>query len=214
MTMRSMRMVPLLLACALANADSMQPLDDAAMSGVTGREGIGLNMEFLINTDIAGDGSIVHHSCPAFSASTPNGTPDCRIALRFNDRDDSWLVLKDYHGVLRFNKAHLDAARTNSSPSGYCDDECSARFGAGFDPNNRLAFQLTYDHAGVMDNSAYYGDFDLYVNLKIAAEFGATGYLDNNTTGTALGFRAADGPNAVNGAAQMRFDGAMKMYGY
>ena len=214
MTIRATIMTALLFASALTSANGLLPLDDSAMADVTGREGIGLNMEFLINTDIAGDGSIVHHNCPAFSASAPNGTPDCRIALRFNDRDDSWLVLKDYHGVLRFNKAQLDASRTDSSPSGYCDADCSARVGAGFDPNNRLSFQLTYDHAGVTGNTAYYGDFDLYLNLKMAAEFGATGYLHDNTTGTALGFRAADGPNAINGAAQMRFDGAMKMYGY
>ena len=211
---RSAIMAPLLFVGALAGAGGMLPLDDASMAGVTGREGIGLNMEFLINTDIAGDGSIIHHTCPTFSASAPNGTPDCRIALRFNDRDDSWLVLKNYHGVLRFNKAQLDASRTDSTPSGYCDADCSARFGAGFDPDDRLSFQLTYDHTGVADNTAYYGDFDLYLNLKMAAEFGATGYLDDNTTGTALGFRAADGPNASNGAAQMRFDGTMKMYGY
>ena len=67
MTIRATIMTALLFASALTSANGLLPLDDSAMADVTGREGIGLNMEFLINTDIAGDGSI----CLLYTSPSP-----------------------------------------------------------------------------------------------------------------------------------------------
>jgi len=192
---------------------ALEPLDDGALAGVSGGEGIAVNVEFLINADRAGS-TITPLSCPDGSAH-PNGAPDCRLALQFNDRPGTWLVLKNYYGLFSLNRVWLDSEQTPATASGYCDAACQARFPSGFDANNRPVVQLSYDHSALAANAAFYGDGEVFLNVdRISAEFGATGYLLNDVTGSALGLRVADGPGGANGPARLRFDGRMQMYGY
>ncbi|MCH8541995.1 MAG: hypothetical protein LAT61_00365 [Alcanivorax sp.] len=204
---------------SLAQALNLEPLDDDDMAGISGREGVGVNFSFLINAELASDGQITPIACPGVGTHS-NGTPDCRLALQFNDMSDeaglkAWLVLKDYHGAFSINGVRFDSVRTSATPSSLCDAQCAARFPAGFSPDDKPALQLSYDHSDMQPGAAHYGDVLFYFSAaRITAEFGDTGYLLDNTSGSALGIRMADGPNAINGAAQMRFDGQLQMYGY
>ncbi|WP_111655462.1 hypothetical protein [Isoalcanivorax indicus] len=208
------RLLALWMFSSGAAAGSLQPLDDQDLAEVSAQQGIGLHFEFLINVDMDALGNITPVACPT-AAEHSNGTPDCRLALKFNDIDDGWLVLKDYHGALSINALRVDSARTPETPSGYCDAACQARFPADFDPDDVPVLQLSFDHSDIAANTSWYDDLYFYFSVeRITAEFGSTGYLDDNITGSALGIRMADGPYGDGGAARMRFDGRMQMYGY
>ena len=197
-------------------ADELKELDDDALSSVSAREGIALNLEMLINAKKDGSGNIVPDTCPSTGIS---GTPDCRFGLQFNSVDNAWLVVKEYYGFLSLKEVHIDGVRMDPLSSGKCDADCLARF-SGFDPNGKPAIQLSYDHNDIGPDAAFYGDAELFLNVgKIAAEFndsgtGTPGYLRNVTPGAAIGLLMADGPNGTGGPAKIRFDGNLKMYGY
>lgn len=204
-------------------ADQMALMNDEELSGVSARQGIALNFEMLINATLNAAGNVVPDNCPT-SALVASGTPDCRFALQFNGIDNAWLVVKEYYGLFKFNEVHVDGVRTQDSASGYCDSACQARFGVGFDPDDRPAIQLSYDHSDLGSNAAFYNDAEIFLNVgKVAAEFNQTdpggniivpGYLRDETPGSAIGLRMADGINGSGGPAQIRFDGNMMMYGY
>ena len=204
-------------------ANEMASLNDEELSGVSARQGIALNFEMLINATLNDSGNVVPDNCPT-SALVASGTPDCRFALQFNGIEDAWLVVKEYYGIFKLNAVRIDGVRTQNSVSGYCDAACQARFGVGFDPDDRPAIQMSYDHSDLGSNTAFYNDAEIFLHAgKVAAEFNQTdpggniivpGYLRNETPGSAIGLRMADGVNGAGGPAQMRFDGNMMMYGY
>lgn len=205
-------LVSLTLLVPLA-ASALEPLTDPQLGKVDGGEGIAVNLELLINAERVGAG-VTPVACPDGGVH-PNGAPDCRLALQFNDRPGTWLVLKNYYGLFSLNRVWLDSERTPASASGFCDAACLARFPADFDANNRPVVQLSYDHSNLAANAAFYGDGELFLNIdRISAEFGPTGYLLNDVSGSALGVRIADEANGTNGPARLRFDGQMQMYGY
>lgn len=205
------------------SAEQMALLNDEELSGVSARQGIALNFEMLINATLNASGEVVPDNCPT-SALVASGTPDCRFALQFNGIDDAWLVVKEYYGVFKLNEVHVDGVRTQDSVSGYCDAACQERFGMGFDPDDRPAIQLSYDHSDLGSNTAFYNDAEIFLNAgKVAAEFNQSdpggniivpGYLRNETPASAIGLKMADGVNGSGGPAQLRFDGNMMMYGY
>lgn len=201
---------PLLAASPLA---ALEPLADEHMAQVIAREGIAVDLTFRWNAQWNG-GAVSRIDCPT-SAQAPNGTPDCRLALQFNDRDDTWLVLKDYYGVFQLDNVQLNAATTPAAASGFCDADCQARWPVGVDPDNQPVLQFSYRRDGITADSAYYGDSVFFLNAsRVTAEFGPQGYLNDAVSGSALGLRMADGPGGVNGPAQIRFDGQMQIFGY
>jgi hypothetical protein len=194
---------------AVVGATELVPLSDDAMSDIDGGEGIALNVDFVINAYLDKDtDTITEIPCPA-------GVPDCRLALEFNDMDGAWLVLKDYYGAFSLNRVWLDANRTPSTASGYCDAACQSRFAPGFDANDRPVVQLSYDHSDIGLAAAYYGDGNLFYEIsRITAEFGSNGYLTDNVSGAALGVRVSDSSAPGTASAQVRFDGRMQLYGF
>lgn len=210
----------LMLATNVATADSLKPLNDTALSQVTGREGIRLNMEFLVNASLDSNGDLVPEVCPDTGVSA---AADCRFGIQFNSVDNAWLVVKDYYGMFRFNGFRLDGTRTQTTASGLCDTDCQQRFGVGFDPDDRPAILLGYDHAAIGIDDVFYDDADIYLHAgKVVAEFDQLsggsvleeGFLRDNTPGAAIGLLVADGPNGSAGPAMMRFDGNVMVYGY
>ena len=207
----------LILAGALNDTGYAQPplesLSDDAMAAVTARDGIAVDLEFRWNASWSG-GAVSSIACPT-AVQSPFGTPDCRLALQFNDRAGAWLVIKDYFGVLKLNDLLLDARVTPATPSGWCDADCQARAPAGLVTESRPVLALSYGRSGISNDSAYYGDAFFYLNAsRITAEFGAQGYLADAISGSTIGLRMADGPDGINGPAQIRFDGQMQIFGY
>lgn len=218
----SFRLVKLLFSFAAligaAPFHAMEPLSDDSMAGVTGRESVALNFQFNVNSEInATTGAVTHKSCPT-AAEHSSGTPDCRWGLAFNDLENTWVVLKGYYLGFRLDRVRLSSERTNNTPSGLCDAACVARFG-GASFNDKPVLQLGFDHFGSKSLAeAYYGDAMLYLRAeRVMAEFddgGNEGFMLNNVPGAAVSIRMADGPNGINGAAQMRLDGRLQIYGY
>lgn len=202
-------MVLLASGPALSLAEGLMPLSDQDLSAVGGGEGIALNVAFTINAFLDQDtDTITPIPCPA-------GVPDCRLALEFNDMDGAWLVLKDYYGAFSLNRVWLDASRTPSVASGFCDSACQARFPGGFDTNDRPVVQLSYDHSDIGLGAAYFGDGNLFLEVgRITAEFGSNGYLTDNVSGSVLGLRVSDSSAPGTASAQIRFDGRMQLYGF
>ena len=201
----------------VAFVDAMEPLSNDVMAGISGRESVALNFQFNVNSDMQSNGLVSHRSCPT-TAEHALGTPDCRWGLAFNDLENTWLVVKGYYLGFRLNRVRLSSERTESAASGLCDAKCAARFG-GSSFNDQPVLQLGFDHFGTKSlDEAYYGDALIYLRAeRVMAEFdfGATeGFMLNNVPGAAVSIRMADGPNGVNGAAQMRLDGRMQIYGY
>lgn len=204
------------LTSALAFAEKMKPLDDGELSGIAAREGIALNFEMLISATKDNSGNLVPETCPSTGISA---AADCRFALQFNSIDDAWLVVKDWYGLIGLNAVHIDGVRTESTPSGNCDSDCQNRFGTGFDPYNKPAIQLSYDHSDLGAAESFYDDANIFLHAgAVVAEFNTTGntqgYLNDVTPGSAIGLLMADGVNGAGGPAQIRFDGNMQMFGY
>ena len=197
---------------------ALEPLSDDMMADVTGQESVALNFQFKVNSEMnATTGAVTHKSCPT-DAEHSLGTPDCRWGLAFNDLEDTWLVLKVYYLGFRLDRVRLSSERTQNTASGLCDTKCAARFG-GASFNDKPVLQLGFDHFGEKSlGEAYYGDAMLYLRAeRVMAEFdagGTEGFMLNDVPGAAVSIRMADGPNGINGAAQMRLDGRMQIYGY
>ena len=186
----------------------MAALSESDMADVSGQEGVAMNLEMAINANVSG-ASVTPIACPA-------NTADCRLALQFNDRTDQWIVMKEYYGLIRLNKVWVDAANTPNAYTIYTNNGAALNpYLAGYDPRNKPVVQLSYDHSSLGAATSFYGDAALFLNVsRMTMEFGSTGYLNNAVTGSALALRIADGPNGVNGAAQIRFDGKMQMSGF
>ena len=204
---------PVLLVCLMVSpalrAGDLTPMTDASLADISGGEGIALNVAFTVNAylDTTTD-TVTAINCPP-------GVPDCRLALEFNDMDGAWLVLKDYYGAFSLNRVWLDAKRTPSVASGYCDSACQNRFPVGFSANDRPVVQLSYDHSDIGLNAAYYDDGNLFYEIgRITAEFGSTAYLTDDISGSVLGVRVSDSSAPGTASAQVRFDGRMQLYGY
>lgn len=192
---------------SVAVAQPLQVLSDTDMADVSGREGIAMNIGWHINATLSGS-TVTKVPC-----SVP--TTECRLGLSFADRPGIWLVMKDYYGIIALNAVWIDAATSPATNSVHYD---ASRFPVGYSPNNKPMIQLSYDHSSLGASQAYYGDALYYLHAgRVTAEFdsgGTPGYLRNSVTGAPLSLRAADGPNGINGPAQIRFDGKMQMYGF
>jgi hypothetical protein len=206
-----------LCLCVQTQAQSLTALSEDDMSRVTGGEGIAMTLELGINASISGN-DVTPIACPAQTA-------DCRLALQFNDRSGIWAVIKDYYGLIRLKKVWIDAAVTPGSPSAYAGNPYLISGGSPVTALDSPVVQLSYDHSSLTNPlTSFYDDASLYLNMgRVTAEFDSPmppatlttpGYLANTVPGSVIGIRVADGPNGVNGAAQMRFDGKMQMYGF
>lgn len=218
----STRFVQYFLAVAafssMAATHALEPLSDDMMADVTGQESVAINFQFNVNSEMnATTGAVTHKPCPT-TVEHALGTPDCRWGLAFNDLEDTWVVLKGYYLGFRLDRVRLSSDRTRNIASGLCDAKCAARF-AGASFNDKPVLQLGFDHFGDKPLSeAYYGDAMLYLRAeRVMAEFdsgGNEGFMLNDVPGAAVSLRMADGPNGINGAAQMRLDGRLQIYGY
>lgn len=209
-------LVPLLLTGVMsagAAERAMQPLDDAQLAGVTGREGIALDLSLGVNMEPDDNGDFVISS----GLGDCDGNVECRLALEFQGRPDKWLVLKDYHGFMEFNNLELDATTLQNSDSPHRDDqpfrdavEGGSCLLSGCDPNGLPALQIGYP-----DTQPAANDFSMFVEVgRLAAEFdsGTTpGYMRDAASGSVLGFRAS---RVGGGAAAMNIDGHMMVYGF
>jgi hypothetical protein len=217
-TMRQKFWVPVCVLIS-TSAQALEPLADDVLAGVSARESVAINLQFSANADLLPNGQVNHLACPT-SAQHPLGTPDCRWGLAFNDLDEAWLVVKGYYMAFRLDRVRLSSDRTGAVASGLCNAACAARFSNNsFNPNDMPVLQLGFDHFGVKPlGEAYYGDAMLYLRAeRVMAEFddaGTEGFFLNNVPGAAISIRMADGPNGINGAAQMRLDGRLQIYGY
>lgn len=202
-----MLMALVIVGCS-ASVSALESMAEAEMSTVTGQEGIALDLQFGVNMEPDTNGDFV--IAPGLGGCS--GNVECRLALEFEGRPGKWLVIKDYFGYMEFNSLQLDAATLPGGSSPHADatpfqDEGGSCILAGCNPNGLPALQVGYPSVQPAGH-----DFGMYLNMgRVAAEFGATGYLLDNASGSVLGFRATD---VAGGAATMDIDGQMYIYGF
>lgn len=98
---------------------ALDALSDGELSGITGREGILVSIEYYYNSSPYDDPSTTAFNeagaaLPGF-CSSPNGgsslgNMNCRLALQFENRDGIWLLAKNGHASLAVNRLSMDAA--------------------------------------------------------------------------------------------------------
>lgn len=109
----------LFVASSAVPAHALNALSDHEMSGVTGREGILLSLEYYYNSDPNDNvatpdfneaGAAQSGFCSTPNGGTSLGDMNCRLALQFENRDGKWLVAKNGWASLDVNRLSLDAA--------------------------------------------------------------------------------------------------------
>ena len=169
---------------------------DAELSGVSGQEGIAIELELRLNADTNGNRL-------AFCGTAPT---QCRLGLNFANRNDGggeWLVLKDVYGVMKIPTLDLTGTRTPAASTIYRDltrfrDENGVQLFA--DPNNIPALQLQYRQP-----------MQLLWNIGgISAEYGATGY-ENASAQSFMGVRIG---NQSGQMADINIQGKALLFGF
>lgn len=125
-----------LIVVVKANAD-MIPIDDGQLQAITGQSGVSLGLELDINVQDSNEDGLVDLNGQDFQTIASCGTGDfssgtpgsCRLALSFANRNNEWLVLKDFYGSLRVDNLYLDG--------GYLSDAANAT--SSYDPNKFMA---------------------------------------------------------------------------
>jgi hypothetical protein len=189
--------------------ESLQLLDDGALSDVTGQEGVAVDLELRLNTDSAG--------APLASLSSCTGTSNpCHMAIQFNNRlggSGEWLVLKDIYGKLNISNLFLDEADL-SATSTYLDisrfkDKAGVCLITSCNPNGLPALAMSFPGA----LGTFEADINLYLNIgRVAVEYGAAGY-NADANGSFLGLKISD-VRAGQIQAQADVDGKVRMYGF
>lgn len=205
----------LLPAAALAFDAGGDELSDGELSGVTGQEGISVDIEMRFNTDASG--------VPLASLSNCSGLSNpCRMALTFNNRPNEWLVLKDWYASAYIPKVYLDKTNAPPATTSYKDltrfqsaaGDCllgSGHAGACVDAdiNNQPAMKLSAPgNATTFENDIF---LNVYIG-RVAVEYGATGYL-NDANGSFLGFQIRD-TSVSSPQAKIDVDGEINLFGF
>lgn len=187
---------------------ALEAISDEGLSGVTGQEGIILEIK-VRNNFTEGNSPI------ACSGNLNN----CRMGLEFSARDGIWLMLKEYYGNFHLKDLRIDIASLPASNTAYFDsdrfrDGSGTCLVAGCNPAGDTAVKFTYPGA---DGVGVYDDFYSFVNIGRAAleyDSGATpGYMRDAATGSVFGFRLSDS-SAPNAQAQARFLGEAYVFGF
>lgn len=183
----------MILVCA-SYAYALEPIDNDELASVSGQAGIAMDFELQWNyDDSVADNLNTASNEMALCGASPLTSPECRLALNFNNRDGEWAVLKGVYGVMKINDLYIDAAQLNDD-SGYedfsrfedqqgtCllpDEDCTV---AGINKLNAL--QLSFGSGG----EATLNDKDIEFGFtieSIGVELGAEGYLNNDNAGFA-----------------------------
>ncbi|MGB2059532.1 MAG: DUF6160 family protein [Alcanivorax sp.] len=225
--MKALILLCLLLISSATLASGLQSLDDAAMSDVTGRAGIAVDLELRINTDENFNPLSNLDYCYG-----PNN--DCRMAFNFHNRDSGdgeWIVWKDLYGTLKVNDLRIDAGQTRGNPSGFQDNVADNRFmsgtGGGCLLDESLSAEDCFQGAlGIpMLSLTFNQNLELFLNIgAVAVEYGEEGYLQDAQS-AALGLRIADtgtdgtsiDPGFSYGnihPATIKIGGTMGLYGF
>lgn len=206
----------------------MTSLDEAEMSGVSGAQGVVLELKLSNNIDPETFNSI---GC-TMSVGAPN---PCRMGLEFAARSGIWLMMKEYFGLLHLKDLRMDVAFLPGTNTGYYDanrfkDVLGNNLLPGANPINQPAIQLRYP---ATDAQGTYDDFLSYLNvgrLWLEYDQGATpGYDRDTSTDSAFSMRLADSvgtnlvpdpenpPNVMlsnHSPAKMRFWGNAYVFGF
>lgn len=226
-----------LAACSflsVASAGEMQWLDDTSLSGITGGgTGMAFDIAMQLNTDSTGT--------PVGNATNncnTNGT-GCPflLALQFENRAGSWLVLKNFYGLMQINNLDLDAyvnptTNVNLNKNRYitapyqstqtCISDISS-----CNPSGMGSFLLSFN-----DSAVNYNNIRLYLNIgRMAVEFDKNvagsctsvndtancGYAQD-AQGSFAGVLVADASAAVSpltvSPAQISVQGQVRVYGF
>ncbi len=228
----------LLPTMAAAVINDMQPLSEEAMSGISGQQGVALNIELRIN--MKEDGQPVDPSeCPNVGALT--GGSSCRLGLMLSDLPGAWITLKGFRGMNKFTNIRLDA----STFGGNSIHRDITTYMGGYNPNNKPAIAVTAGNwatactplataaCNTYLNTPLYLDYITGLSLeRLSAEFdlGATpGYMRDAVAGAPISLRLAHGnslvpdpnnpPNVIfgpygNEPAKIRLDGQFQLHGF
>lgn len=120
-----------------AVAAGLQPLDDARLAAVTGREGVAIDFDYGMNafkedvgTHKRGDpltGPMLDPTDPALATGTyltngcqqvSNAPNPCSMAIATNNRPGMWVMLKDMYATMKVNNLWLDAGRVTGDTNG------------------------------------------------------------------------------------------------
>ena len=85
------------LVSASVPASALEPLSDAALSEVAGKQGVIFNVSLANNVDEQND--------PLGCSGTLNG---CRLGLEFAGRDAIWLMMKEFYGTREGSGLRVD----------------------------------------------------------------------------------------------------------
>lgn len=205
----------LLLAAALDAQADITGLSEAELAGVTGQQGVLLNLNLRNNVDA---------DLSPIGCSAVVGTPNpCRMGLEFAARTGTWFMLKEYYGTLQLKDMRIDIAFMPTSATPYANP---ARFDAGGNagcttpllpscsPAGRPALKLGYPGADAPDA---YEDMLTFLNIgRVWLEFDAgstPGHSRDTTLNSAFGMRMSDS-RALNAPAHSRFQGDAYVYGF
>lgn len=221
---------------------ALDALSDGELSGITGREGILVSIEYYYNSSPYDDPSTTAFNeagaaLPGF-CSSPNGgsslgNMNCRLAMQFENRDGTWLVVKNGWASLDVNRLSLDAAFLGDAESaantGLYNDakfrdadgtcllgECSAAWIAEM-PALRTHYPATggsYDPSSAASTGYDDVKFGLFVE-GIAVEYdtapGAEDGWGRNESGAFIGLNIRDNNGYQAGIA---FGGNFYLYGF
>lgn len=216
------------VSAAQDTRSNMVALDETEMSGVSGAQGVVLELKLSNNINKE---TYAPLDCVA-SVGTPNV---CRMGLEFAARTGIWLMLKEYFGLLHIKDMRLDAGFAPATNTAYYNP---ARFKdvlgndllPGANPINQPAVMLTYPGT---DAQTTYDDLLTYLNIGrtwLEYDQGATpGYNRDTTTNSVFSIRLADSvgngliPDPENppdvmlsnhAPAKMRFWGTSYVFGF
>ena len=206
-------MTTMLATSVLANG--LVPVDDNELAGITGQEGIAIDLELRINADSSGTPLSSLNDCSGA------GNP-CLLALQFGNRTaggGEWLAIKDLYGVMRLNDLQLDGTRLPSDSSDYAnpsrflsqDGVClidSNQAPGSCTPNGTLAAEFSFPETG-----GFNSDIEWFLNVgRMSVQFGEEGYWAANDDGASfVGIRIAD---RVNDVATIDVGGSIQLFGF
>lgn len=222
-----------LMAFPLSNAAQLEPMNDAEMGAVTGKNAIQLTVKMHNNVVVSNDNNHVrgNHCVP-----DTNGYSPCRLGMEFVDKERNWLVMKQFYGYLNLTDIRLEGVSLPSSNTAYYDPERFERadgtcmIAGTCNPKGLSAIKMSYPSS---KGSGQYLDMQTFLNIGAmvvetnnpSANYsdGSNpdrpdavtdyGFMRDQTQGVANAFRISDssGPNAN---MQVRFDGSTLIYGF
>lgn len=200
-------------------------IGDAQMSAISGQSGIALGLTLDVNTEKFGSGS---YGQPLASLDGCSGIGNpCRLALQFENRDDQWLVLKDFYGNVLIDTIHLDGGKledANDSKSYFDasrfedeDGNCLVAGGCtttNLDQDAAMVFSYPALSASYNPGSGIasnYTSFQMALTIgRVAVEHGPTGY-DADDNGSFMGVKVADNNGHLAGA---QIGGTAYLFGF